>query len=185
MAEFSVNDEKIAHISDQFHVNKSHVDLIHKIFSEVIGGVKNQYLAHIIRCMESYIRKQTKNPMFQINTFPIAPDSPVFNVGCAQYYPKRYFAIFFHPRMDERQLRACLAHELGHLFIIELLNERKPEDSEPLDKTALTEPLSSIFGIFTIMDKNHFYKEIASTLNHHSWKEIVQAFVHLQEKITN
>jgi Zn-dependent peptidase ImmA (M78 family) len=166
-------------------VKKSDVELVHRIFSKVIDGVKNQYLAHIIRCMESYIRQKTGNLMFQINTFPLAPDSQVLNVGCAQYYPKRYFSIFFHPRMDEKQLRACLAHELGHLFIIELLNEGKNDGSQPLDNTTLTEPLSSIFGIFTIMDKNHFYKETAQNFNHHSWKEIVQAFVHLQEKTTN
>jgi Zn-dependent peptidase ImmA (M78 family) len=185
MSEFSIDNRKIAHISEQFHMNKSEVELVYKLFSRVIDGVKNQYLAHIIRCMESYIRQKTGNLMFQINTFPLAPDSRVLNVGCAQYYPKRCFSIFFHPRMDKRQLRACLAHELGHLFIIELLNEGRTNGSEPLNKTALTEPLSSIFGIFTVMDKNHFYNEIAPTFNHHSWEEIVQAFVHLQEKITN
>jgi Zn-dependent peptidase ImmA (M78 family) len=185
MPEFSVTGEKIVHISTQFQVDESLVKLVHKIFSDVIGGVKNQYLAHIIRCMESYIRNKTGNPMFQINTFPIDPDSTALNVGCAQYYPGRYFSIFFHPRMDERQLRICLAHELGHLFIIELLNEETTDGSERYDKTTATEPLSSIFGIFTIMDKNHFYKEKATDFNHHSWEEIVQAFVHLQEKIIN
>ncbi|MDR2050013.1 MAG: hypothetical protein LBP69_11220, partial [Treponema sp.] len=93
MPEFCITDEKVVHISTQFRVQKSHVELVHTIFSAVIDGVKNQYLAHIIRCMESYIRQKTGNPMFQINTFPIAPDSPVLNVGCAQYYPKRYFSI--------------------------------------------------------------------------------------------
>jgi hypothetical protein len=185
MSEFFVNDEKIAHISTQFQVEESQVRLVYKIFSTVIDGVKNQYLAHIIRCMESFIRNKTGNPMFQINTFPIDPDSPALNVGCAQYYPKRYFSIFFHPRMDERQLRVCLAHELGHLFIVELLNEETMDGSKPFDTTTVTEPLSSIFGIFTIMDKNHFYKERASNFNHHSWEEIVQAFVHLQEKTIN
>jgi hypothetical protein len=115
MPEFSVTDEKIAHISAQFQVRKSHVEEVHQIFSDVTDGVKNQYFAHIIRCMESYIRNKTGNPMFQINTFPIDPDSPALNVGCAQYYPKRYFSIF----------------------------------------------------------------------NHHSWEEIVQAFVHLQDKTLN
>jgi Zn-dependent peptidase ImmA (M78 family) len=185
MSEFSVTDEKIAYISNQFQMKKSNVELVHKIFSKVIDRVKNQYLVHIIRCMESYIRQKTGNLMFQINTFPLSPDSQVLNVGCAQYYPKRCFSIFFHPCMDEKQLRACLAHELGHLFIIELLNEGKTDCARLLDKTTLTEPLSSIFGIFTIMDKNHFYKEIAQNFNLHSWKEIVQAFVHLQEKTIN
>jgi hypothetical protein len=182
MSEFSVTDEKIAYISDQFRIKKSQVKLVQKIFSEVISGVKNQYLAHIIRCMESFIREKTGSPMFQINTSPLDPASPMLNVGCAQYYPKRYFTIFFHPRMDERQLRVCLAHELGHLFIIELLNEGKTGRLKPFDKTTLTEPISSIFGIFTIMDKNHFYKETALKFNHHSWEELVQMFIHLQEK---
>jgi hypothetical protein len=185
MSEFSVTDEKIAYISDQFRVTKSQVKLIHELFSKVIGGVENQYLAHIIRCMESYIRKKTGSPMFQINTSPLDPASPMLNVGCAQYYPKRYFTIFFHPRMDKRQLRVCLAHELGHLFIIELLNEGKTNGSELFDKTTLTEPVSSIFGIFTILDKNHFYKETALKFNHHSWEELVQMFIYLQDKTAN
>jgi hypothetical protein len=183
VSEFSVTDEKLAHISTQFQVEECQVKLAYKIFSAVIGGVKNQYLAHIICCMESYIRKKTGNPMFQINLFPIEPDSPVLGVGCAQYFPKRYFSIFFHPNMDEKQLRVCLAHELGHLFIIELLNEG--DGLKSFDKTTVTEPISSIFGIFTIMDKNLFYKETAQNFNHHSWETIVQAFVHLQEKIIN
>jgi Zn-dependent peptidase ImmA (M78 family) len=185
MPEFSITEEKTSYISTQFKTDESSVRLVHRFFSAVIGGVKNQYLAHIIRCMESYIRNKTGNPMFQINTFPIDPNSTALNAGCAQYYPKRYFSIFFHPRMDEKQLRVCLAHELGHLFIIELLNEEATDDSAPYDKTTATEPLSSIFGIFTIMDKNHFYKEKAMNFNHHSWEEIIQAFVHLQEKTIN
>jgi Zn-dependent peptidase ImmA (M78 family) len=185
MPEFSVTGEKTASISQRFQVDESTVELVHNLFTKVTDGVKNQYLAHIIRCMESYIRQATGNPMFQINTYSLDPDSPALNVGCAQYYPKRYFSIFFHPRMEERQLRVCLAHELGHLFIIELLNEVITDGTKSFDKTTITEPLSSIFGIFTIMDKNHFYKEKALDFNHHSWEEIVQAFTHLQEKIIN
>jgi len=49
----------------------------------------------------------------------------------------------------------------------------------------LTEPLSSIFGVFIIMDKNDFYNDCKIKFNHHSWEEIVQAFVHLQEKLIN
>jgi uncharacterized protein YjaZ len=185
MPEFSVTDKKIAYISTEFNVKKSSVENVYEIFSKVIGGVKNQYLAHIIRCMESYIRREIGNPMFQINTFPLESDSPVLNVGCAQYYPKRYFSIFFHPRMEEKQLRACLAHELGHLFIIELLNGGKTDGSVPLDITTITEPLSTIFGIFTIMEKTLFYQETSPKFNYRSWEELVRSFVHLQDKTIN
>jgi hypothetical protein len=159
--------------------------LVYGVFNHVITEVKNQYLAHIIRSMESYIRKETKNPMFQINTFSMDPSSPMLNVGCAQYFPKRYFSIFFHPNMDEKQLRVCLAHELGHLFIIEMVNEGIKDGVKPLSQKTLTEPLSSIFGIFTIADKNNFYKDRGVLLNHHSWKDIVSDFLQLQEKTIN
>jgi Zn-dependent peptidase ImmA (M78 family) len=185
VSDFSVDDGKITYISGQFHVERRHVEDVHQIFSNVIGRVKNQYLAHIIRCMESYVRQKTGNPMFQINTFPIDSESPVLNVGCAQYYPKRYFSIFFHPSMDEKQLRVCLSHELGHLFIIEMLNEAKDDETGTFDKTTLTEPLSSIFGVFTMMDKNLFYEEAATRFNHHSAKDLIQEFVHLQNKLVN
>jgi hypothetical protein len=180
MADYLITDTKLHYIAEQFHVKLESVRLVHKIFVDVISGVKNQYLAHIIRSMELYIRKKTSNPMFQINCFPINPESPVLSVGCAQYFPKRCFAIFFHPRMDDKQLRVCLAHELGHLFIIELLNEgAAPQTYDP--KT-MTEPLSSIFGIFTIMDKNNFYQDCAELFNHDSWQSIVTSFINLQHK---
>ena len=185
MPDFFVDSEKFAYISEQFHIEKSRVETVHRIFSAVIGRVKNQYLAHIIRSMESYIRQTTKNPMFKINTFPMDDKSPVLNVGCAQYFPKRCFSIFFHPRMEEKQLRVCLSHELGHLFIIELLNEGKAGETKTFDTATLTEPLSSIFGVFTIMDKNSFYEKAASKFNYHSTKELVQEFVLLQNRLVN
>ena len=185
MSDFTVDDKKISYISGQFHVEKEYVERAYKMFLSVIDGLKNQYLAHIIRCMEVYIRKETKNPMFQINTFPITSDPPVLNVGCAQYYPKRYFSVFFDPRMEEKQLRVCLSHELGHLFIIELLNNKRTDNSASLDEKTLTEPLSSIFGVFTMMDKNHFYMESAQKLNHISFKELIEDFIHLQKRIVN
>jgi hypothetical protein len=62
VSEFSVDSEKIAYIARQFQLKEAHIELVYKLFSEVIGKVKNQYLAHVIRCMESYIRQKTGNP---------------------------------------------------------------------------------------------------------------------------
>jgi hypothetical protein len=185
MAEFEVTEEKLKIISGQFNIPLVTVNAVYNIFAKVISGVKNQYLAHIIRCMEAYCRKQTKNPMFQINCYPLDPASPILNVGCAQYFPKKFFTVFFHPRMEEKQLRVCLAHELGHLFIVELLNETEAEAGKSYDQTTLTEPISSIFGVFTIMDKNDFYQDHGRLLNHHSWDDIVKDFIHLQDNIKN
>ena len=185
MSEFDITDDKIKAISQQFGVKEGTVRLVHNIFSKAISGVKNQYLAHLIRCMESYIRQETKNPFFQINCFPLDSKSPILNVGCAQYYPKMFFSIFFHPGMEEKQLRVCLAHELGHLFMIELVNGSKSEGESLLDEKALTEPLSSIFGVFTIMDKNASYNDRRRRLSHNSWGDIVKDFIQLQSRVGN
>jgi len=185
MSEFEINDVKIKRISQQFQVKEDTAKMVYAIFSKVISGVKHQYLAHLIRCMESYIRKETNNPFFQINCFALDPNSPMLSVGCAQYYPKMFFSIFFHPSMEEKQLRVCLAHELGHLFMIELVNKSKGEHEPLLDEKALTEPLSSIFGIFTIMDKNASYNDRRRKLSHNTWDDIVKDFIQLQSRVGN
>ena len=185
MTDFEITEEILLAISRQFNVELKTVKTVYHIFSKVISDVKNQYLAHIIRCMETYLRKLTNNEMFQINCYPLDPKSPVINVGCAQYFPKKYFSVFFHPNMDVKQLRVCLAHELGHLFIIEALNDTKNDTDAYLNKETLTEPLSTIFGIFTIMDKNNFYKDCSQKFNHKTWEDIIQEFIHLQNKTLN
>jgi Zn-dependent peptidase ImmA (M78 family) len=45
--------------------------------------------------------------------------SKELGIARAQYYRNRCFAIYYHPNIDEKQLRVLLAHELGHLFLID------------------------------------------------------------------
>jgi hypothetical protein len=87
--------------------------------------------------------------------------------------------------MDDRQLRVCLAHELGHLFIIEMLNKGQKKAGKTFGPATLTEPVSSIFGIFTIMDKNAFYENCSELFNHDSWQSVVDSFIYLQNKLEN
>ena len=185
-SQFSVDDEKFAFISREFNVDEKTVRTVYNIFRKVLNDVKYQYLAHIIRSMETYIRKKTNNPMFQINCQPLdLNNSTIFNIGCAQYFRGQYFTIFFDPRMDEKQLRVCLAHELGHLFIVELLNERLETGTKPFTNETNTEPVSSIFGAFTILDKNHFYQEQEKSYNHGTWEDIIRDFVMLDSKFSH
>jgi Zn-dependent peptidase ImmA (M78 family) len=182
MSQFDVDDGALSHISTEFNVDIALVKRIHNFFVSSINGMKDQYLAHIIRIMEIYIRQKTGSRFFQINCQPLDIQSKQLNVGCAQYLPKQSFTIFFHPRMDEKQLRVCLAHELGHLFLLEYANAQK-ENGEPLltDKT-LTEPLSSIFGAFTILDKNKHYETCREKYNHPSREAVISDCILLSGK---
>jgi hypothetical protein len=95
MDQFTVDDAKIAHISQQFGVSEKRVKRIYAFFNHVITNEKYQYLAHIIRTMEAYIREKTGNPMFQINCTPLDLSSKILHIGCAQYFPGKFFTIFF------------------------------------------------------------------------------------------
>jgi hypothetical protein len=85
--------------------------------------------------------------------------------------------------MPEKELRVYLAYELGHLFIIAIVNNEASNPRKRLDKDIDTEPLSSIFGIFTMAGKNDFYRNIkGSALNHSSGDEMIRSFLSLKAK---
>jgi len=178
--EFEVTDEKLNDISKRFRVRKSDVKLLHRLFSDVINGVKSHYLVDIIRSMEAYLRKVTNNQSFQIRCEPTQYTTRMLHAVYTYYYPKNLIHIFFPPSMEEKQLRIRLACVLGHMFLKELDNNKKESGEPLLSEKTLYESFSSIFGIFTIMDKNDFYTNQARNFNHHSLDEIINEFVHLQ-----
>jgi hypothetical protein len=142
--------------------------------------IKNQYLAHVIRAMELYICRETGNQLFRIICEPSLGD---LEIGSAQYFYKKFFIVHFNPKMNEKDLRVYLAHELGHLFLLAIVNNDKtPKKRLPNDTD--TEPLSSIFGIFTMASKNHFYRNVGADkrLNHLTWEEMEEAFLALKDK---
>ena len=66
-----------------------------------------------------------------------------------------------------------LAHELGHLFLLELVNTGFGHDYD--EKTQI-EPMSTIMGIFTILDKNEFYHNKTVPFKHNSIEEVLNDF---------
>lgn len=118
--------------------------------------------------MEEIIRKVRGYRFFQIVTQALPEDDAKLEVGNAQYHPKRCFTVYYHPKMEAKQLRICLAHELGHLFICTLLEKNPKEDS--------TEPISSLFGVLAILDKNDFYKNKCQEFIHENPEKVVSEF---------
>ncbi len=101
------------------------------------------------------------------------------------FYPGRHFVIFYPPELPEKDLRVRLAHELGHLFLFASL-ENKKIDKRILVYEGTTEPFSSVFGIFTISDKNRFYANaLESDRNHENWDSILSDFLALTQNGNN
>jgi Zn-dependent peptidase ImmA (M78 family) len=174
MADFSVSSKVIADISQQFSIPQKTVGQLHSFFNSVTKGIKGQYLAHIIRTMEEELRRFPGNEMFQIVCAPVDAQGQQFGIAGSHYYKQRYFSIFYHPQTDDKQLRIMLAHELGHLFLVAYLNEK--QNTDKYNEKSLTEPLSTIFGIFTVLDKNDFYHNKIAPFKHHSVQDVLNDF---------
>jgi hypothetical protein len=128
--------------------------------------------------MENYFREMTGNPLFFIKYTTYTCNEKKTSCGAA-FYPGRRFVIFYPPELPEKNLRVCLSHELGHLFLLATLENNKIDKRIPVYE-GTTEPLSSVFGIFTISDKNNFYvNALESDRNHKEWDAILYDFLNL------
>lgn len=173
MPDFTVTDEIITQISKQCNMSEERVRDLRDFYRNFVGDMKQQYLAHIIRTMEEQIRIASGNNMFRIVCTPVDKSSKELGIARAQYYKKRYFAIYYHPNTNEKQLRVLLAHELGHLFLIEMVNSTfNKQYNEKVD----SEPSSTVFGILAIFDKNEFYHNKTAPFKHKSPDEILKDF---------
>ena len=171
---FKINDEKLRHIAKEFDIEFESALSLYKEYEKIHNGMKGQYLAHIIRTMEVQLQKLTGNPLFKIVIDPIPVDDKIFTAR-AQYQKNSFFLISYPAHLNDIQLRVYLAHELGHLYLIEFLNNID-KDANFTEKTK-TEPLASLFGIFAILDKNDFYATIGEkNLLHSTWQAVIDDF---------
>jgi len=187
--EFDITPEKIDRIVSSYNVQgisitRDNVEQVYSEFKKLTTNIKGQYLAHITRVMENYFREMTGNPLFFIRYTPYTNSERKNSCGAA-FYPGRRFVIFYPPELPERNLRVCLAHELGHLFLLATLENKKIDKRIPVYE-GTTEPLSSVFGIFTISDKNCFYANaLESDRNHKNWDAILNDFLALTQDSDN
>lgn len=162
-------------------LSKKNFDMLNQVYTKIKEGMKEQYLAHMIRTMEIQLQELTKNPFFKIIVTPMPSASADLKVACASYQKNCFFSIYYPAHLEEKKLRVCLAHELGHLYLIEYANHLL--ENAPFDEGTDTEPLSSVFGILAILDKNDFYATIQNKkLIHKSWNDLLRDFKALNNR---
>lgn len=171
---FKINDKKLNYIAQEFGIEVKSVQDLYNKYKKIHDGMKEQYLAHIIRTMEVQLQKLTGNPLFKIVIEPITVDNTIFTAR-AQYQKNNFFLISYPSHFNDIQLRVYLAHELGHLYLIEFLNN--VIEGVNLTENSKIEPLSTLFGIFVILDKNDFYSTIGEKrLLHKTWQAVIEDF---------
>ena len=174
--EFVITNEKLDLIAKEFKINRDSVDRLFREFENFRVQVKDHYLAHISRVLERFFKEKTGNREFFIECKPFRINAPGQRGAISFYHRFRRFSINYDSTLPERIRRINIAHELGHLYLFALYCAEKGMDNySKYERT--TEPLASIFGLFAISDKNHFYETLtASGRNHNNWQEILDDF---------
>lgn len=171
---FKIDEEKLNYIAKEFDIEVKYVQGLYNEYTKIHDGMKEQYLAHITRTMEVQLQKLTGNPLFKIVIEPITVANTIFTAR-AQYQKNHFFLISYPSHLNDIQLRVYLAHELGHLYLIEFLNN--VVEGVNLTENSKTEPLSTLFGIFAILDKNDFYATLKERqLLHKTWQAVIEDF---------
>lgn len=133
-------------------------------YEKLKNGISYQYLAHIIRTLETYIRENKKMNFFRITCHAKETNDKTKGLAWASYRKGFSYDICYDETAEGLQKRVAIAHELGHLFYL-------IEFDKTMDDTH--EPLSSLFGIIALIDRQETLKSVEK---HPSEKAIIQDF---------
>lgn len=162
---FPLTVETKKEISCKFGIREDFIDKMMEDYDRLIQNIPYQYLAHIMRTMETYIRENIPDSeFFRITCNPTKTSNDKIKMqAMANYVKPDSFDIVYDKDMNDLQKRVCIAHELGHLFLV-IMKDRAYDDKH--------EPLSTVYGILTMLHK----QACKNKENHKSDKDVVLDF---------
>jgi len=186
--DFVVNGQKLKQLANNFGITESSCKALFEIYEDSVSkSIKVQYLAHIIRSIESSMREMTRNKLFTIKCVPMSMPKN-FRNALGRYYSGLCFIIYFNENLQEHEKRNAIAHELGHLFWLEFANQQFKKNKQlrkMYGEGHNMEPLASLFGVFAIAAKNQFYQNDApvciTRITAQGWNGLVNDFLQLKK----
>jgi len=185
---FKIDDAKKRKISENFKIDKSIVETLHKVYDGFSSYIRKQFLAHFMRGIECYIREYLNDKRFIVICEPYKEFYPEQKPASSLYYaPKKEdrsndkdrsrFVINYNEDLNEKELRDYIAHEIGHLLLRKLKRDNDLlKDWNTLKTNPIEEIYSSIFGIYIISEKNDFYDNPPGLLHYKEWEELFKHF---------
>ncbi|MGP1414418.1 MAG: ImmA/IrrE family metallo-endopeptidase [Treponema sp.] len=177
---FNLSNSRIKNILNAFNISQDNISSISDWYDNLIKNVPYQYLAHIMRTMEDYIRKNIpKSEFFRITCMPTEESKDELkDLACATYQEGYSFDIVYDRNMSESRKRVCIAHELGHLWLVIKTNKEYESNHEPL---------SSLFGLLIMLHKLDYKKQNKSSLSHKqdvcdSEEELIREFLFIMNR---
>ena len=152
------------------HLISSVIDIVNEVKRvEVIDGIKkgkNDYPEEYLTTLNNAIKSKQLR-LFSISLKPIQ-SLPRFAIT---KIIKGVAFIYYDDRLDEKQKRLYISHEIGHILIKYLL-DNKYENNE---KNA------SIIGLIAMIDKNNFYLNDSKSFSYKSNVELVNEYLNLMK----
>jgi hypothetical protein len=181
--DFVIDGQKLKQLANNFGITESSCKNLFQIYeASVSKSIKTQYLAHIIRSIESSMREMTGNKLFTIKCVPMSMPKNFRNAQ-GRYNSGFCFIIYFNENLQEHEKRNAIAHELGHLFMVEFANQQFKKTKKIYGVSHNMEPLASLFGVFAIAAKNQFYQNDAPVcikrITAQGWNGLVNDFLQL------
>jgi hypothetical protein len=178
--EFLITEERLNLIATTFKIPIESVKWLYDEFCSIEKRMKERRLAHISFVLEDEIKRRKKNPKFIIEYVPYAVKTLKRRGSMSRSLPEK-FTIYYDDTLPEKDIRVNISHELGHLYMAECYKESHNANiykSIKFEET--TEPLSTIFGIFTVLNKNHFYNNLDTLVQRHNdWESVLKDFKNL------
>jgi hypothetical protein len=157
--EFKIDNNKLEAITEKFKMDEPNVKKIYDAYLEFSSYLEEQFLAHVMRGIECYIRKYLKDNRFIVVCEPYKEVDPGNKPASSAYYTpnvsfrSEYHSSFvinydkkLHEEGNDKILRDYIAHEIGHL-LFRKLNKKLLEHFVTSDADSFDEKCSSIFGI--------------------------------------
>jgi len=166
MTDFKITDDKLPIIAGDLGADLNAVKELLLKFEEFYKDVFNQHLASVMRALELYIRTKHGKNYFAVDWVPSVKTSQS-SVGLK--WPSHYFIVIPPGLTDIIQIRNHVAHELGHLFYVTEYPRNKADKK-------LNQTMANVFGVFTMLKRNEFYKEIAPNMTRTVWSQVVTDF---------
>ena len=94
MTQFVMTSEKEKFIAEQFEVKHETVSDLFKKYTELNSLNKKQYLAHIMRSLEEYIRIHCEAPFFRITCRASSENPALKGTGCLRNVVAKNFPFF-------------------------------------------------------------------------------------------
>ncbi len=176
---FKINQDRTKEIAKRFDVDPKLVKNVHDMYAnEIVPLLQDQYLAHLCRALEEFLRSKGESDSFTIRLKSIKRKSGFG--GRIQYIKERedktaQYMIHYYDQIEDLQKRIIISHELGHILFAIIFKHQNDGKIDP-NTIEHVEPLSSLLGFFALLDRSDFYKESSGTFTHTSFEKLLSDF---------